>query len=189
VDGSLRCSFCGRRCGHRLGRVKKLIAGPGVYICDRCIGLCTDILEMERTPRRWPGRAPICRSRAASFCAGGWAGDWCAVRAIGRACGMQQPPCLDTRECAADPAIRDTPACGRTGDPDPSGAPRRQRSMATGRGAGHCTAGYGPQRSFAKIPGFDPGYRLMMRTLLLGHGVPVDREGTVFVRTDPEGGR
>lgn len=60
--------------------------------------------------------------------------------------------------------------------------------MATGREAGHCTAGYSPQRSYAKIPGFDPGYRLMMRTLPLGHGVPADREGIVFVRTEPEGG-
>jgi ClpX C4-type zinc finger len=52
VDGSLRCSCCGRRCGHRLGRVKKLIAAPGVDICDRCVGLCMDIIEKERTPSR-----------------------------------------------------------------------------------------------------------------------------------------
>jgi hypothetical protein len=52
VDGSYRCSFCGKRCGKRLGRVKKLIAGPGVYICDRCVGLCSAILDKERTPTR-----------------------------------------------------------------------------------------------------------------------------------------
>jgi hypothetical protein len=34
------CSFCGKE--NR--KVKKLIAGPGVYICDECIGLCADIL-------------------------------------------------------------------------------------------------------------------------------------------------
>lgn len=37
------CSFCGK--SH--SEVKKLIAGPGVYICDACIGVCSDILEKE----------------------------------------------------------------------------------------------------------------------------------------------
>ena len=50
MDGSYRCSFCGKRCDKRLGRVKKLIAGPGVYICDRCVGLCNAVLDKERTP-------------------------------------------------------------------------------------------------------------------------------------------
>ena len=40
----LRCSFCGKN----QNEVKKLIAGPGVYICDECITLCTDIIEEER---------------------------------------------------------------------------------------------------------------------------------------------
>jgi ATP-dependent Clp protease ATP-binding subunit ClpX len=42
--GSLRCSFCGK--GQK--EVKKLIAGPGVYICDECIDLCTDIIVEEK---------------------------------------------------------------------------------------------------------------------------------------------
>ncbi len=37
------CSFCGK--GH--SEVKKLIAGPGVYICNECVDLCTDILDKE----------------------------------------------------------------------------------------------------------------------------------------------
>ena len=37
----LKCSFCGKP----QNRVRKLIAGPGVYICDECIGVCTSILE------------------------------------------------------------------------------------------------------------------------------------------------
>lgn len=41
---SLRCSFCGK--GQK--EVKKLIAGPGVYICDECIDLCTDIIDEEK---------------------------------------------------------------------------------------------------------------------------------------------
>jgi hypothetical protein len=39
-----------------------------------------------------------------------------------------------------------------------------------------------PQGFFAKILGFEPGYRLVTRTLPVGHGIVVEREGTVFVR-------
>ncbi len=39
----LKCSFCGKGQRH----VRKLIAGPGVYICDECIELCSDIVEDE----------------------------------------------------------------------------------------------------------------------------------------------
>jgi ATP-dependent Clp protease ATP-binding subunit ClpX len=44
-DGSelLKCSFCGKS----QKQVKKLIAGPGVYICDECIDLCNEIIEEE----------------------------------------------------------------------------------------------------------------------------------------------
>lgn len=42
--GTLRCSFCGK--GQK--EVKKLIAGPGVYICDECIELCNDIIDEEK---------------------------------------------------------------------------------------------------------------------------------------------
>jgi len=34
-------------CGKSQKQVKKLIAGPGVYICDECIELCNDIIEEE----------------------------------------------------------------------------------------------------------------------------------------------
>ena len=43
-NGALRCSFCGK--GQK--EVKKLIAGPGVYICDECIELCNDIIDEEK---------------------------------------------------------------------------------------------------------------------------------------------
>ncbi len=43
-DAALNCSFCGK--GQK--EVKKLIAGPGVYICDECIDLCTDIITEEQ---------------------------------------------------------------------------------------------------------------------------------------------
>src|SRR5947208_10485525 len=41
--GNLSCSFCGKS----QKEVKKLIAGPTVYICDECIGLCNDIIAEE----------------------------------------------------------------------------------------------------------------------------------------------
>lgn len=54
----VKCSFCGKS----QKQVKKLIAGPGVYICAECVELCVDILNMESTdadgrpkrPRRFP---------------------------------------------------------------------------------------------------------------------------------------
>ena len=42
-SGSLSCSFCGKS----QKEVRKLIAGPTVYICDECIGLCNDIIAEE----------------------------------------------------------------------------------------------------------------------------------------------
>ena len=41
--GHLKCSFCGKT----QEQVRKLVAGPGVYICDECIELCTEIVEEE----------------------------------------------------------------------------------------------------------------------------------------------
>lgn len=41
--GQLKCSFC----GNIQDQVKKLVAGPGVYICDECIELCNEIIEEE----------------------------------------------------------------------------------------------------------------------------------------------
>ncbi|HMG39767.1 MAG TPA: ATP-dependent Clp protease ATP-binding subunit ClpX [Acidimicrobiales bacterium] len=41
----LKCSFCGKS----QKQVKRLIAGPGVYICDECIDLCNEIIEEELT--------------------------------------------------------------------------------------------------------------------------------------------
>ncbi len=42
-DENLRCSFCGKS----RDQVRKLIAGPTVYICDECVGLCNEILAEE----------------------------------------------------------------------------------------------------------------------------------------------
>ncbi|MCS7031186.1 MAG: ATP-dependent protease ATP-binding subunit ClpX [Gloeomargarita sp. SKYG116] len=47
-DGHLKCSFCGKS----QEQVRKLIAGPGVYICDECVELCNEILEEELSEAR-----------------------------------------------------------------------------------------------------------------------------------------
>ncbi|MCA9612141.1 MAG: ATP-dependent Clp protease ATP-binding subunit ClpX, partial [Myxococcales bacterium] len=53
--GNLQCSFCGKS----QKEVKKLIAGPTVYICDECIGLCNDIIaeEIEKEDQTYAGGA------------------------------------------------------------------------------------------------------------------------------------
>ena len=43
TDPNLKCSFCGKT----QDQVKKLIAGPEVYICDECVELCNEILDEE----------------------------------------------------------------------------------------------------------------------------------------------
>ena len=49
--GPLRCSFCGK--GEP--QVRKVVAGPGVHICDQCVRLCVDVLTedgvYDETPR------------------------------------------------------------------------------------------------------------------------------------------
>jgi ATP-dependent Clp protease ATP-binding subunit ClpX len=43
APASLRCSFCLKP----VSEVAKLIAGPGIYICDQCVGLCVDVLARD----------------------------------------------------------------------------------------------------------------------------------------------
>jgi ATP-dependent Clp protease ATP-binding subunit ClpX len=52
-DANLSCSFCGKS----QREVKKLIAGPTVYICDECIELCNDIIAEEYTEDETPAPA------------------------------------------------------------------------------------------------------------------------------------
>lgn len=46
-----RCSFCTKPSS----QVEKLIAGPGVYICNQCVGRCADILDAEQRKPSQPG--------------------------------------------------------------------------------------------------------------------------------------
>ena len=55
VDGNtLFCSFCGKS----QHDVKKLIAGPAVFICDACVGLCTKIIAEEAGAHDGTGNPP-----------------------------------------------------------------------------------------------------------------------------------
>ena len=47
----VRCSFCAKPSSD----VEKVIAGPGVYICNECVGLCSDILRTEQQKPSEPG--------------------------------------------------------------------------------------------------------------------------------------
>jgi hypothetical protein len=47
-DRSLHCSFCGK---HRT-KVKFLVAGPGVYICNACVDLCNKVITKRRALNR-----------------------------------------------------------------------------------------------------------------------------------------
>ncbi|ANH38804.1 ATP-dependent Clp protease ATP-binding subunit ClpX [Nocardioides dokdonensis FR1436] len=55
----LKCSFCGKS----QKQVKKLIAGPGVYICDECIDLCNEIIEEELSEGTEEGLAELPKPR------------------------------------------------------------------------------------------------------------------------------
>ncbi|MBD2042086.1 ATP-dependent protease ATP-binding subunit ClpX [Microcoleus sp. FACHB-672] len=67
-DSHLKCSFCGKS----QEQVRKLIAGPGVYICDECVDLCNEILDEElfdagsATPQPTPRSEPPQKRRARS---------------------------------------------------------------------------------------------------------------------------
>lgn len=64
-DSHLKCSFCGKS----QEQVRKLIAGPGVYICDECVDLCNEILDEElfdssaAAPQPVPRREPTAEKR------------------------------------------------------------------------------------------------------------------------------
>jgi len=66
-DSHLKCSFCGKS----QEQVRKLIAGPGVYICDECVELCNEILDEElfdsssAAPQSAPRREPPPQKRKA----------------------------------------------------------------------------------------------------------------------------
>jgi ATP-dependent Clp protease ATP-binding subunit ClpX len=53
-DSHLKCSFCGKS----QEQVRKLIAGPGVYICDECVELCNEILDEELLEPNGPAAHP-----------------------------------------------------------------------------------------------------------------------------------
>jgi ATP-dependent Clp protease ATP-binding subunit ClpX len=59
-DSHLKCSFCGKS----QEQVRKLIAGPGVYICDECVDLCNEILDEELFDSSTAAPQPVPRREA-----------------------------------------------------------------------------------------------------------------------------
>jgi ATP-dependent Clp protease ATP-binding subunit ClpX len=55
ADDTLRCSFCGKS----QNEVKKLIAGPTVYICNECIDICNEIISDDQQAESVANRAPL----------------------------------------------------------------------------------------------------------------------------------
>jgi ATP-dependent protease Clp ATPase subunit len=48
----IRCSFCGKN----QDQARRLVAGPGVFICNECVSLCNEILAQDPTPPTDPSR-------------------------------------------------------------------------------------------------------------------------------------
>ena len=46
-----RCSFCGKS----KDQVGRLVAGPGVFICDECVRLCNEVIKEQPSPPTQPG--------------------------------------------------------------------------------------------------------------------------------------
>src|SRR5436309_12885046 len=55
TDDTLRCSFCGKS----QNEVKKLIAGPTVYICNECIDICNEIISHDQQAESVAARPPL----------------------------------------------------------------------------------------------------------------------------------
>ena len=79
---TLYCSFCGKS----QHEVRKLIAGPTVYICNECVELCKDILYEE-------SRSSLAKSR-----------NWCRLRSINK---LQAPQCPQGEQPDAPTSARD----------------------------------------------------------------------------------
>ena len=54
-SGNISCSFCGKS----QDQVKKIVAGPGVYICNECIDLCKEIMDEEFSKQVYAGETEV----------------------------------------------------------------------------------------------------------------------------------
>ncbi|MBR3537703.1 MAG: ATP-dependent Clp protease ATP-binding subunit ClpX, partial [Eubacterium sp.] len=58
-EKKVRCSFCNKS----QDQVHKLIAGPGVYICDECVDICTEIIEVDNAKDRDAGEINLLKPK------------------------------------------------------------------------------------------------------------------------------
>src|SRR5229473_2754535 len=71
--GHPRCSFCGKS----RNQVKKLVAGPGVFICNECVQLCNEVINEAGPPDSGTGAARArFRARTSSGSRRTWASRW-----------------------------------------------------------------------------------------------------------------
>jgi ATP-dependent Clp protease ATP-binding subunit ClpX len=107
------CSFCGK--SH--AEVKKLIAGPGVYICDNCIHVCKNILDKEAS-EQIPRAGPRC---------------WCRVRRTSPRCSTSMSSASRRRRrCSASPSTITTSAsCTRSSRRRPQRRASQKKIAAT----------------------------------------------------------
>jgi ClpX C4-type zinc finger len=57
LKATMACSFCLKS----PGSVEKMIGGPGVFICNECVGLCNDVLAQEGAKKSEPGADAVAR--------------------------------------------------------------------------------------------------------------------------------
>ena len=100
VRGDLHCSFCRKS----QDQVRKLIAGPDVYICDECVDLCIDILERESVAESTTITTPLHAIGSCALCK--LPKDVMELRMIGDQ-GVLCIECIDAVRGAAEPVEQD----------------------------------------------------------------------------------
>ncbi|MDR0593260.1 MAG: ATP-dependent Clp protease ATP-binding subunit ClpX [Bifidobacteriaceae bacterium] len=134
----LKCSFCGKSQKH----VRKLIAGPSVYICDECIELCNEIIAEELQPKTGPAEAQLPKPKEIfEFLDQYVVGQAGAKRALSVAVYNHYKRIRSARQTASGPAsgVRGLggPAAGpRAKGTRPAAPPALGRSGTPARGAG-----------------------------------------------------
>ncbi|MDR2565050.1 MAG: ATP-dependent Clp protease ATP-binding subunit ClpX [Bifidobacteriaceae bacterium] len=146
----LKCSFCGKSQKH----VRKLIAGPSVYICDECIELCNEIIAEEVQPKAGQAAAELPKPREIfEFLDQYVVGQAGAKRALSVAVynhykrirsSQASAPAAPARPKAGRPAIGRGPAQGQAQGPLQGDGGSRAARSGHGPGSGGAGAASGP---------------------------------------------
>jgi ferredoxin len=98
----LRCSFCNK---HQR-TVRKLIAGPAVFICDECVSICVDIIENDRLLEDAEVQRLLAEGRPASQPAAPPPSDdaWCTL--CGKVADLREALVIENRAILCGPCVR-----------------------------------------------------------------------------------